>query len=506
MKILLLNDNPVVNKLVTLSAQKTSDELEVVESFDNINEGTYDLLVVDDTLYEDTLFQNLEGKITFTETLYICSKDSENAGEFSRTIKKPFLPTDLVELFSVIGKVVTEEEPIDENVLDELEEDNAILLDDVVSSDEEESVNLDDEEALIDLDSEVSTNELEDTLEEELSSTVLDNDDLQEVKDLLDMTEDEESESTDDVETSELDLEEELSQELEEDLSLDDLELAEEDLEEELEIELDDESLEEDLTLGLVEKLGLDLDDNELPDEELDKILDEDTSTEVDELVLEDAEEELEIELDDESLEEDLSKELDELTLDETLEVEKPIEEELNFDEALESEEKLEELSEVFEEDLTKELDELILDDELDMEDELSLADDLELRDDVEEELNIESEIEKAMSELSQEDLDSEIDENTLVDIVTNEIDSLDTLNARDLKIAIGEDVDEVAEKINTDSDDSNDDITLAVEKNNEVNTGVESLKKLLEVLSDKDIAASMKGMKITINIELGDN
>ena len=37
MKILLLNDNPVVNKLVTLSAQKTSDELEVVENPDNIN-------------------------------------------------------------------------------------------------------------------------------------------------------------------------------------------------------------------------------------------------------------------------------------------------------------------------------------------------------------------------------------------------------------------------------------------------------------------------------------
>ena len=36
MKILLLNDNPVVNKLVTLSAQKTSDKLDVVNSIDSI--------------------------------------------------------------------------------------------------------------------------------------------------------------------------------------------------------------------------------------------------------------------------------------------------------------------------------------------------------------------------------------------------------------------------------------------------------------------------------------
>jgi len=110
------------------------------------------------------------------------------------------------------------------------------------------------------------------------------------------------------------------------------------------------------------------------------------------------------------------------------------------------------------------------------------------------------------MSELSQEDLDSEIDENTLVDIVTNEIDSLDALNTRDLKIAIGEEVGEDTEETSIDNNDSIHNITPEIEENSEANAGVESLKKLLEVLSDKDVAASMKGMKITINIELGDN
>jgi uncharacterized membrane protein len=40
----------------------------------------------------------------------------------------------------------------------------------------------------------------------------------------------------------------------------------------------------------------------------------------------------------------------------------------------------------------------------------------------------------------------------------------------------------------------------------NEQVDGVEALKNLLVALSDKNVAASMKGMKISINITLGDN
>ena len=67
MKILLLYDNPVVNKLVTLSAQKTSDTLVVVTSIDEIAEDNYDLLVVDDTLYSDELFEELSSKVKYTK-------------------------------------------------------------------------------------------------------------------------------------------------------------------------------------------------------------------------------------------------------------------------------------------------------------------------------------------------------------------------------------------------------------------------------------------------------
>ena len=146
---------------------------------------------------------------------------------------------------------------------------------------------------------------------------------------------------------------------------------------------------------------------------------------------------------------------------------------------------------------------------------------------DLGEELSLEAEIENAVGKLSQEDLDSELDEETLLDMVASDIDDLDSLNARDLQLAIGEvsaespsesgEVPEVnLDSLNESSESSevneiedlslNSDTGLENLELQSSNKGVESLKKLLAALSNEDIAASMKGMKISINIELGDS
>ena len=70
MKILLLNNNPVVNKLVTLSAQKTSDELDVVDNLDDIESNKYDLLVIDDTLYSEEIMQELNDAYSKRDILF----------------------------------------------------------------------------------------------------------------------------------------------------------------------------------------------------------------------------------------------------------------------------------------------------------------------------------------------------------------------------------------------------------------------------------------------------
>lgn len=314
MNILLINDNPVVNKLVTLSAQKTSDNLEVVDSLENLESSTYDLVVIDDTLYSDELHMELNAKVQYSSSLYICARDAEEVSDFTKILKKPFLPTDLVELFSVLSKVVDE---IDLSVLDEHENEVSLELQELEDEIEE----------LESLDEELDLGELEDELEEEMTGDrILDDEEAQKVKDLLDET----------------------------DMNIDD------------------------------------------------------------ELLLE-AEEEIDI--------------------------------------------------------------------------------------------DIASQIENSVENLSEEDLESEIDEGTLLNIVSGDLDSL---TSRDMKIAVGEDVDSVeAEVLEEDTASIEEEIEEDVRVEETVieeNKGVEALKNLLAALSDKNVAASMKGMKISINITLGDD
>jgi len=472
LKILLLNDNPVVNKLVTLSAQKTSDDLEVLDNIEAVTDGSYDLLVVDDTLYTSDLLSKLEEKISFKKSLYICSRDAASADEFGKTIKKPFLPTDLVELFSSLGKEVNEvdleeeivseetldledlqemsltpdkDELLDSLGLDELgtsDEDEILDLDEIEDFDLEDELDLDNE---LDLEMDISTSEEEgEELDlDENTDSILDKDELKEVQDLLDDA-DNDFDLGDDLDLEEVNTS--TTEELSEATDLDEIEDLNLDLEEELTLEEPEAAdVDDDLDLG---------DDLDLEEE----------------LTLEEPEPE--------AIAEDDLDLGDDLDLEEELTLEEP---EVTANDDL---------------DLGDDLD-------LDLEEELTLEEPEELIDDTED-LNIEDQIINAVSELSQEDLDSEIDQETLLEIATTEIDGL---NSRDLKMAFGEEVSEVEEIDSADIEDVNT-TTIVDEESDEAQAspkGVEALKNLLEALSDKNVVAAMKGMKISINIELGD-
>ena len=323
MKILLLNDNPVVNKLVTLSAQKTSDDLDVVNSIDDITSDTYNLLVIDDTLYTSNIFEELKEKITFSQSLYICSRDAQEVPQFDSILKKPFLPTDLVELFSVLST----------------------QLDTIDLEDEQEDILINEDELIADTDEDFSLEDDDLILDDSLNESVLDSEEAQKVKDLLE------------------DTEEELEETLEDDLDLE--------LEDSLELEEEEASVEEEET----------------------------------------------------------------------------------------------------------------------------------------EELDIEEQIKVAVNELSEEDLESELNDDALLEIVQNEVDSLDSLTSKDLKLAIGEDILDDELVVEEKEEDTIEELQPEdILTDNDTPNGVEALKNLLTALTDKNVAASMKGMKISINITLGDN
>ncbi|OHE09686.1 MAG: hypothetical protein A2513_10215 [Sulfurimonas sp. RIFOXYD12_FULL_33_39] len=470
MKILLLNNNPVVNKLVTLSAQKTSNDLTAVESLDAVESKNYDLLIIDDALYDEGVMQELKDKTGFNKSLYICSKDAKVVDSFTKIIKKPFLPTDLVELFISFGKganinssnidkidVFNDENDEDDNFvnIDDFSELDNIIDDALESEDKAELNDIDLNEMhdkdmdLEDIDELDELDELDEDLllDEDKDDGVLDKDELNEVKNLLDETdaddeilEDETLEDDDSLEFDDLELEtadrDSKFDELDEDLGLeDDLELEDESSEKQhVEAEQKD------------EKIADDFDDLELDlSEEDDEKLDEKSDTLDEDLGFEDDEDDLELE--------DKS---DEKTVD-------------DFDD--------------FELDSDK------ADNELE---------------------DLESQIQSAVEELSDEDLQSEIDGDILLDI--------GSLTSRDLKLAIGEkvnekEVDEVQKNeddfgLEEDFEEASSTLNFEEEKsalNSSENKGVEALKKLLKALANEDVAASLKGMKININITLGD-
>ncbi len=465
MKILLLNNNPVVNKLVTLSVQKTSDELNIAESIGAIEPKNYDLLIVDDALYGENFMQDVGSKIKFNKSLFICSKEAKFTEEFTKILKKPFLPTDLVEVLISLGKMV---DTIELDKMDEVHDTETDSFDDLDEVDGfEELESLDEYEGIDELDGLDSLDELDqlDDLDEKPKSKP--------VKEELNLDE------TDNI--------------------------------------LEDDSLEG--FEGLGEELGLDeLDENEEHGEfedlesddkrEADGILDKDELQEVQNL-LEETEMEEDLGFDDSDLE---LEDFEELAAEEHKSEEAKDEEltdDLGFDDSdleLEDFEEEESLEKPEPNEAVDELDEL----EEDLETNEVAADESEPEEpkaqEPEEDFeDLASQIESAVQALSDEDLQTEVDQDLLFNI--------DSLSSRDLKLAIGEEVndEEFDESVTVDKAEQHDEEFEEDFSNNADSSGksgdegVEALKKLLKALSNEDVAASLKGMKISINITLGD-
>ncbi len=196
MRILLLNDNPVVRKLVALSAQKTKDDLNVVWSADEIEHDMYDLLIVDDAHYSDEVMATLKEKIIFKKSLLMATRGNAVPAGFDHVINKPFLPTDLVELFAGIenslSKVVVavKEEEVEEEKENGADT-QAIEIESMLEGLEDEE-NVD----TLDLDEMFDFEESSDELLDARKTNVLDHEEVQELQDLLDDTDELESKDT----------------------------------------------------------------------------------------------------------------------------------------------------------------------------------------------------------------------------------------------------------------------------------------------------------------------
>ncbi|WP_052795209.1 hypothetical protein [Campylobacter jejuni] len=537
MKILLLNENPVVSRLVSLSAKKMSYDFEELNAYSE-NLGNYDVIVVD----SDTPAPLKILKEKCDRLIFLAPRNQNVEDIDAQILQKPFLPTDFLNLLN--NKDANKHTSIDLSMLSNDENPYADISLDL------DNLNLDDlpDENSLDINSEgMEDLSFDDDAQDDNSNKTLETQNLEQeaIKEQtqedtqtdLDLTlEDGESEKEDlSQEHTALDTEPSLD-ELD-DKNDEDLEIKEDDKNEEIEKQelLDDSKTN---TLEMQEELSESQDDNSnktletqnlehdnLEQEAIKEQTQEDTQTDLD-LTLEDGESEKE-DLSQEHTALDTEPSLDELDdkNDEDLEDNKELqanisdfddlpeveeqEKEMDFDDLPEdaeflgqakyneeSEENLEEFAPVVEEDVQDEIDDF--------------ASNLSTQDQIKEELAQLDELDygidsdnnsKVLEDFKDEPIldDKELGTNEEEVVVPNlNISDFDTLKESDIQEALGEEILEKNEEpivSDVTKDDNSEEIV------NELSQSIAGA--ITSSIKDDTLKAALKGMNMNININI---
>lgn len=100
MNILLINENPVVSRLLVLCARDGHITLEEVESIGEIKHEYYDVVFIDEGSYEGEVL-SLSDNVSIGKKILLSNADVE-ISDFDMTIKKPFLPSQIIEVLESI--------------------------------------------------------------------------------------------------------------------------------------------------------------------------------------------------------------------------------------------------------------------------------------------------------------------------------------------------------------------------------------------------------------------
>ncbi|RTJ89568.1 highly acidic protein [Campylobacter jejuni] len=538
MKILLLNENPVVSRLVSLSAKKMSYDFEELNAYSE-NLGNYDVIVVDsDTPAPLKILKEKCDRLIFL------APRNQNVDIDAQILQKPFLPTDFLNLLNNkdtnkhtsidLPMLSNDENPyadisldLDNLNLDDLPDENSLDI----NSDGMEDLSFDDDAQDDNANETLETQNLEDeNLEQETTKEQTQED----IQTDLDLTlEDSKNEKEDlSQEHTALDTEPSLD-----DKNDEDLEIKEDDKNEEIEKQelLDDSKTN---ALEMQEELSESQDDNANETLETQNLEDENLEQEaIKEQTQEDIQTDLDLTLEDSKNEkEDLSQEhtaldtepsLDELDdkNDEDLEDNKELqanisdfddlpvveeqEKEMDFDDlpedaeflgqakdSEESEEVLEEFAPVVEEDVQDEMDDFIsnLSTQDQIKEELAQLDELDY--------GIDSDnSSKVLEDFKDEPIldDKELGTNEEEVVVPNlNISDFDALKESDIQEALGEEILEKNEEpivSNATKDDNSEEIV------NELSQSI--VGAITSSIKDDTLKAALKGMNMNININI---
>ncbi|OWK88280.1 highly acidic protein [Campylobacter jejuni] len=527
MKILLLNENPVVSRLVSLSAKKMSYDFEELNAYSE-NLGNYDVIVVD----SDTPAPLKILKEKCDRLIFLAPRNQNVEDIDAQILQKPFLPTDFLNLLNNkdtnkhtsidLPMLSNDENPyadisldLDNLNLDDLPDENSLDI----NSDGMEDLSFDDDAQDDNANKTLETQNLEDENLEQETTKEQTQEDIQADLDLT--LEDGGSEKEDlSQEHTALDTEPSLddkNEELEKQELLNDSKTNTLEMQEELSESQDDNA---NKTLETQN-----LEDENLEQEAIKEQTQEDIQTDLD-LTLEDGESEKE-DLSQEHTALDTEPSIDELDdkNDEDLEDNKELqanisdfddlpvveeqEKEMDFDDIPEdaeflgqakdneeSEENLEEFAPVVEEDVQDEMDDFIsnLSTQDQIKEELAQLDELDY--------SIDSDnSSKILEDFKDEPIldDKELGTNEEEVVVPNlNISDFDALKESDIQEALGEEIVEKNEEpivSNATKDDNSEEIV------NELSQSI--VGAITSSIKDDTLKAALKGMNMNININI---
>ncbi|EAI3898446.1 hypothetical protein YN70_000165 [Campylobacter coli] len=504
MKILLLNENPVVSRLISLSAKKMSYDFEEINTYDE-NLGHYDVIIVDsDTPAPLKILKEKCDKLIFL------APRNQSVDIEAQILHKPFLPTDFLNLLN------QENLKIDDSIVLPIDESENPYADISLDLD---SLNLDDlpdennnvQESDFSLEEGLESLTLDD-MEEEASQKEIASENIDEELNLDDLSLDEEQEEdnsiSEQVETSHL---EEKHEEALEALSQDDILNDEFSEEKEEELETQEQDVEEQDKIEDIQELEdktVDLDndlsqDDEIPNAQeisIDDVLDvkeeaqpdvlkeeEPDKTQVQDFVVDDFPivEEQETELDFDDIPEDAeflgqAKEEDE-AVEDFLPV---VEDQENLDEH----DEIEEMSNLSTQDQIKE--------------ELAQLDELEYDIDSDDSIKVLEDF-KEEPILDDKDLPSN-DEEVIVPKL--EINDFDSLKESDIQAALGEEISTLKDNKNEKLEAKEERLTSETSEEivNELSQSIAGA--ITSSIKDDTLKAALKGMNMNINISISFN
>lgn len=208
MKILLINANPVVSRLLALCTRDAHLLLDEVRSVDEIKDVAYDLLFVDDGSYVDKIDLLLANGRLRKKVFISYDKDTDKG--FDEIIQKPFLPSQIINVIESVDMseavdasekkhsifpLSSEESRTEKSRIDE-EDDLSIFSLEVEDETPEEALEFQDE---------LVTEEAESEFLEEMPLEVLDSTEIEKIKALLEM-DDEDTEPVEHLSEEEVEL------------------------------------------------------------------------------------------------------------------------------------------------------------------------------------------------------------------------------------------------------------------------------------------------------------